>query len=78
MEPTEFKPARTLEEANQRLQDLEHTLAVERERMRLLVLGDLSATERKLLKRVMFGKRVDGMALLARIKAEVEGVDGQR
>lgn len=76
MEPNEFKPALTLEEANERLRAVEHALADERERIRHMT--PITPEEMQRLRRELERDDwIDGHELVARIVAECEAADGQ-
>ena len=80
MTADEFQPARSLEEANERLRAAEWSLAIAQERVawiNRLALEKLGPDEDEDDDEDE-AEWVDAEELLARIKASVEGLDGQR
>lgn len=78
MTPNEFRPATSLEEANDRLRRLEHALAVERDRVRRMTPIATFEEEEEFRKELEAGGRVPADEVVARLFASLEGLDGQR
>lgn len=77
MNPNEFQPARSLEEANERLRKLEQALAAERARVKRMTPAATPEQEEEMRRVLAAADWVDGSAL-DRMIAELEAVDGHR
>lgn len=77
MAPNEFQPARSLDEANERLRKLEQDLAAERARVKRMTPAATPEQEEEMRHVLASTDWVDGSAL-DRMIAELEAVDGHR
>ncbi len=77
MTPNEFRPAQSLDEANDRLRAAEQALNKARRRLRRSVYMASPAEQEAMRKKMEATTWIDGFELLARLKAEVAEHDDQ-